>query len=381
MIGEPDPDQAVLLAAARKFGAEVLTPELASQVDDAHHFPDEVYAQMAGLGWLGIPFPEEYGGGGGDLLTMLLLLESLSNSMFAAGNIYFRNVVNGGLNVLSSGTDEQKRRILPDLIAGRIKMCYAMTEPEAGSDVSNMRTYARRAGEEYRVSGSKVFITDAAESDWMQLFCRTGDGKRDVTVLLVPTESDGITFSVIPKLGNNGMNTYEVRLDDVRVPAQNVLGEENRAWAHVRRSLNLERVAVSVECIGGARACFDLAVRYARERVQFGRPIIDFQALQHKLVDMRLDLEASRLLTYQAAEIVRRGDRADLQAAMAKYHTGLTYFRCATDAMSVLGGYGYTKSFAAERHLRDAALYRIVPGQEVLKDTMARTILSDGGIA
>ena len=218
MIGEPDPDQAVLLATARKFGAEVLTPELARQIDDAHCFPDEVYAQMAGLGWLGIPFPEQYGGGDGDLLTMLLLLESLSNSMFAAGNIYFRNVVNGGLNVLSSGTDEQKRRILPDLIAGRIKMCYAMTEPEAGSDVSNMRTYAKRVGDEYRVSGSKVFITGAAESDWMQLFCRTGDGKRDVTVLLVETRSDGITFAVIPKLGNNAMNTYEVRLDDVRGP-------------------------------------------------------------------------------------------------------------------------------------------------------------------
>ena len=378
MIGEPDPDQAVLLAAARKFGAEVLTPELARQIDDAHCFPDEVYAQMAGLGWLGIPFPEQYGGGGGDLLTMLLLLETLSNSMFAAGNIYFRNVVNGGLNVLSSGTDEQKRRILPDLIAGRIKMCYAMTEPDAGSDVSNMRTYAKRVGDEYRVSGSKVFITGAAESDWMQLFCRTGEGKRDVTVLLVETRSDGITFAAIPKLGNNAMNTYEVRLDDVRVPAENVLGEENHAWTHVRRSLNLERVAVSVECIGGARACFDLAVRYARERVQFGRPIVEFQALQHKLVDMRLDLEASRLLTYQAAEIVRRGDRADLQSAMAKYHTGLTYFRCATDAMSILGGYGYTKNFEAERHLRDAALYRIVPGQEVLKDTMARSILREG---
>jgi alkylation response protein AidB-like acyl-CoA dehydrogenase len=377
MIGEPDPDQAALLATARKFGTEVLTPELARQVDDEHRFPDEIYAQMAGLGWLGIPFPEEYGGGGGDLLTMLLLLESLSTSMFAAGNIYFRNVVNGGLNVLSSGTQEQKRLILPDLIAGRIKMCYAMTEPEAGSDVSNMRTYARREGDEYRVSGSKVFITGAAESDWMQLFCRTGDGKRDVTVLLVPTKSDGITFAVIPKLGNNGMNTYEVRLDDVRVPAQNVLGEENNAWAHVRRSLNLERVAVSVECIGGARACFDLAVRYARERVQFGRPIVEFQALQHRLVDMRLDLEASRLLTYQAAEIVQQGNRADLQAAMAKYHTGLMYFRCATDAMSVLGGYGYTKTFEAERHLRDAALYRIVPGQEVLKDTMARSILRE----
>jgi alkylation response protein AidB-like acyl-CoA dehydrogenase len=378
MIGEPDPDQAALLAAARKFGAEVLTPELARQIDDAHCFPDEVYAQMAGLGWLGIPFPEQYGGGGSDLLTMLLLLETLSDSMFAAGNIYFRNVVNGGLNVLSSGTDEQKRRILPDLIAGRIKMCYAMTEPDAGSDVSNMRTYAKRVGDEYRVSGSKVFITGAAESDWMQLFCRTGEGKRDVTVLLVETGSDGITFAAIPKLGNNAMNTYEVRLDDVRVPAENVLGEENRAWAHVRRSLNLERVAVSVECIGGARACFDLAVRYARERVQFGRPIVDFQALQHKLVDMRLDLEASRLLTYQAAEIVRRGDRGDLQAAMAKYHTGLTYFRCAIDAMSILGGYGYTKNFEAERHLRDAALYRIVPGQEVLKDTMARSILREG---
>lgn len=377
MIGEPDPDQAVLLAAARKFGAEVLTQDLARQVDDEHRFPAEVYSQMAGLGWLGIPFPEEYGGGGGDLLTMLLLLESLSTSMFAAGNIYFRNVVNGGLNVLSSGTEDQKRLILPDLIAGRIKMCYAMTEPEAGSDVSNMRTYARRVGDEYRVSGSKVFITGAAESDWMQLFCRTGDGKRDVTVLLVPTESGGITFAAIPKLGNNGMNTYEVRLDDVRVPVQNVLGEENRAWAHVRRSLNLERVAVSVECIGGARACFDLAVRYARERVQFGRPIVEFQALQHRLVDMRLDLEASRLLTYQAAEMVSQTDRADLQAAMAKYHTGLMYFRCATDTMSVLGGYGYTKNFAAERHLRDAALYRIVPGQEVLKDTMARSILRE----
>ena len=174
------------------------------------------------------------------------------------------------------------------------------------------------------------------------------------------------------------MNTYEVRLDDVRVPAENVLGEENRAWAHVRRSLNLERVASLGRVHRRARACFDLAVRYARERVQFGRPIVDFQALQHKLVDLRLDLEASRLLTYQAAEIVRRGDRGDLQAAMAKYHTGLTYFRCAIDAMSILGGYGYTKNFEAERHLRDAALYRIVPGQEVLKDTMARSILREG---
>ena len=177
MIGEPDPDQAVLLATARKFGAEVLTPTSPGKSMTSTAFGTRSTRRWPGLGWLGIPFPEQYGGGGGDLLTMLLLLETLSNLMFAAGNIYFRNVVNGGLNVLASGTDEQKRRILPDLIAGRIKMCYAMTEPEAGSDVSNMRTYAKRVGDEYRVSGSKVFITGAAESDWMQLFCRTGEGR------------------------------------------------------------------------------------------------------------------------------------------------------------------------------------------------------------
>ena len=377
MIGEPDGDQAVLLESARKFGKSVLTPELAVQIENDERFPEEVYAQMADLGWLGIPFPEEYGGAGGDLMTMLFLLESLSTSLFAAGNIYFRNVVNGGLNVLSSGTPEQKSQILPDLIAGRIKMCFAMTEPDAGSDVSNMRTFAKREGDVYRVSGSKVFITGAAESNWMQLFCRTGEGKRDVSVLLVETNSKGITFTPIPKLGNNGIKTYEVRLDDVLVPAENILGEENHAWAHVRRSLDLERLAVSTECIGGARACFDLALQYATSRVQFGHPIVEFQALQHKLVDMRLDLQASRLLTYQAAEVVSRGDRADLPAAMAKYHTGQTYFRCAIDAMSILGGYGYTKSFEAERHLRDAALYRIVPAQEVLKDTMAKAILRE----
>lgn len=377
MIGEPDADQAALLESVRGFGARVLTSELARAIDSEHRFPDDIYLQMAAAGWLGIPFPEEYGGGGGDLVTMLMVLEALSTCLFAAGNIYFRNVVNGGLNVLSSGTHEQKLQVLPDLIGGKLKMSYAMTEPDAGSDVSSMRTFATRKRNSFYVSGTKIFITGAAESDVIQLFCRTGDGKRDITVLLVDSRSDGIFYTEIPKLGNNGMKTYEVVLDNVRVPVENVLGEVNQAWAHVRRSLDLERVAVSTECIGGARACLDLAIRYARQRIQFGQPIVEFQSIQHKLAEMRVDLEASRLLTYQAAELVHRGHPADLQAAMAKYHTGLCYLRCATDAMSILAGYGYAKDFEVERHFRDAALYRVVPGVDVLKNTMARAVLRE----
>jgi alkylation response protein AidB-like acyl-CoA dehydrogenase len=158
----------------------------------------------------------------------------------------------------------------------------------------------------------------------------------------------------------------------------NVLGQVNGAWSHVRQSLDLERVAVAAECVGAARACVDLALSYARARVQFGRPIVDFQAIQHKIVDMTMDLETSRLITFHSARLLQDGGSGTFHAALAKYHSGQMYFRCAIDGMSILGGYGYTTAFAMERHLRDAALYRVVPGQEVLKNTMARMILRDG---
>jgi alkylation response protein AidB-like acyl-CoA dehydrogenase len=207
------------------------------------------------------------------------------------------------------------------------------------------------------------------------VFARTGSGKSDISVFLVEGSQPGISHVEIPKLGNLAAPTFTVTFDGVRVPETALLGAVHGAWEHVKASLDLERVAVATECIGAARACLHEAIAYARQRQQFGRPIIEFQALRHKLVDMYLELEAAKRVTYHAADLIAEGRDAKVEAAAAKYLTGLAYHRCAIDGLSVLGGYGYSTAYPLERHLRDASLYRIVPGAEVLKDSIARRVL------
>jgi alkylation response protein AidB-like acyl-CoA dehydrogenase len=364
--------EAALLEGVRDWCRRRLTPELLKRVDREHEFPFELYREMGRLGWLGLPFPPRYGGGGGGLLTMLRLVEELSHGALAAGNLYFRNVVNGGMNILRSGSEEQKERLLGGLARGELRFAFAMTEPDAGSDVAAMRTRAQEVEGGFLLRGTKTWITGAAEADYLQLYARSGDGSRDVSVFMVDARSDGISFQEIPKLGNNAMRSYSVALEDVLVPGSALLGRLHGGWDHALAALDLERVAVSLECVGAAQRCVEEAVAYAAERVQFGRPIAGFQSMRHHLADMQTKVVTARCLAYHAASLIAEGRRAAAESAMSKLHSGEVYFEVAINAMQVFGGYGYALEYPAERHLRDASLYRIVPGPHVLRNAIAR---------
>lgn len=361
-----------LLESARRWCSRRLTPERVREIDQSHQFPIELYQEMGELGWLGLPFPLSLGGGGGSLLSMLRLVEELSFGALAAGNVYFRNVVNGGISILRSGSAAQKADLLPRLGRGQLRFAFAMTEPDAGSDVAAMRTRARQDGGDFVIDGSKTWITGAAEADYLQLYARSGPARRDVSVFMVDARSPGIEYREIPKLGNNAMRSYSVELTGVRVPAAALLGRLHGGWDHALEALDLERVAVSLECVGAAQRCVEEAKTYAAARHQFGRPIASFQSIQHHLADMQTRVVTARCLAYHAASLIEAARPATIESAMSKLHSGEAYFQVAIDAMQVFGGYGYASEFPVERHLRDSALYRIVPGPQVLRNVIAR---------
>lgn len=371
-------EQRMLLQDVKEFCRREVTSDFIRRLDEEEEYPVDLFKKMGDLGWLGIPFPGEYGGADGDLMTMLRVIEELSYGALVAGNVYFRNVVNGGLNILRGGTNEQRHRFLPGLISGELLFAFGMTEPDAGSDVRNMRTTAIDKGDHYVINGTKIFLSGAAISHWIQLFAVT-EGERNpdrpppTSVFMVDTKSEGIEYQKINKLGNKPMRTYFVTFDDVEVPKDLLLGgEPNRGWSHVLAAVNIERVAIAMECVGCAQRVVDDALKYARERVQFGRPISKFQAIQHKLADMQVQVDAARLLTYRAASVIADGEGGGKEAAMAKLYASDAYTFCALEGIQVLGGYGYTKDFDMERHYRDAPLYRIGPGtNELMKNLIA----------
>ena len=378
----------MLRAAVREFAEDVVRPR-AAIIDQTGEFPREVFAQAGQLGLAGVSVPTEYGGSGMDVVSYAIVIEEISRACANTGVILS---VNNSLvcdPIEKYGTEEQKRRFLVPLARGEKLGCFALTEPNAGSDAANQQTRAIREGEEYRITGQKVFITCGQAADVCLLFAMTNPEKkaRGISAFLVDAETPGFDRSRHQvKLGVNASGTVEIFLTDVRVPAANRLGEEGDGFRIAMSTLDGGRIGIAAQAVGIATEAYEAALSYAKQRRAFGKPIAEFQVIRFYLADMATELDAARLLTRRAAaakdEAKRKGTRYSLEAAIAKLFAAEMAQRVTTRALQIHGGYGYTKEYPVERNFRDARITEIYEGtSEIHRLIIAREIFKDAAVA
>ena len=353
----------------------------AAAIDESGEFPWDIKDLFAKHDILGIPFPPEYGGVSGSALSTILAIEEISK-FCATSSLILAVQSLGSLPITLAGSEAQKRKFLPPLARGEQLAAYALTEPGSGSDAGGMRTRATRQGDQYVISGSKTFITGGSVADIVIVFARTdqdGDAPaRDISAFIVDKQSPGFRVGKLEKkLGIRGSPTAQLFFEDMVVPAANRLGTEGDGFRIAMRVLDHSRPGIAAQALGIAEGALDLARRYARERKQFGQPISAFQGIQFMLADMATQVEAARVLTYTAGDALdRRQPGISLTSSMAKLHASDTAMRVTTDAVQILGGYGYLREFPAERMMRDAKITQIYEGtNEIQRLVIARELL------
>jgi alkylation response protein AidB-like acyl-CoA dehydrogenase len=373
-----DPDvRRELVETVRRFVAREVVP-VASEMEHADTYPERIVAQMKELGLFGIAIPNEYGGLGLDLLTYIGVIEELAYGWMSLSGIVNTHTIAAHL-IAHHGNDVQKQRWLPRLATGEIRGCLSLSEADAGSDTRNIACRAVRDGEEYVITGTKMWVTNGARAAIVALAARTEEGISCFIVEKEPGEKfGGITVSRnIGKLGYKGIETVEMQYDGHRVSADSMLGDAGRGLSYILGALEVGRINIAARAVGVARAAFDAALTYAQERRTMGKAIGEHQAIQLKLADMATKLEAARLLTKSAAERKQSGERADVEAGMAKLFASEAAFEIATDAMRIHGGVGYTTELPVERYYRDAPLMIIGEGtNEIQRLVIARGLLA-----
>lgn len=381
MVGlfELSPEQKQILDTVKEFVDREIVP-IAKEYEHDDRYPFELVDKMKELGLFGALVPEEYGGLGLSCQMYVRVFEELSRGWMSVAGILGTHSIMVYM-IREFGNDEQKQRYLPALARGEKRGALALTEPNAGSDVQNLQTTAVRDGDSYVVNGSKMFITNARHGTSMALLAKTDrnarPAHRGISLFIVDKGAPGLTIMRdLQKLGYKGLDTCELVFQDFRVPAANLVGREGEGFRYVMSGLEVGRLNVAGRAIGVARAAFEDAIRYAQQRVTFGQPIAEHQAIQMMLADMAIKIEAARLLALQAAAKKDRGERADLEAGMAKLFASEACGQIALDAMRIHGGYGYTKEFNVERYYRDAPLMIIGEGtNEIQKLVIARNLL------
>jgi alkylation response protein AidB-like acyl-CoA dehydrogenase len=350
-------EQRMLRDSVRKMMAKVATPEYIRRLDREQAFPDELYEEWLKMGLFRMPFPEEYGGLGGNVIDMVIIAEELSYKSFDLFTAYGGPVF-CGLNILRKGTEEQKRHWIPKMLSGEVKFSISMSEPDAGSDIGAMRSNAKRDGKDWVINGQKLWATGAgAKNNVINVYVKTDPGafyRKGMSLFLVDNSAPGVELRKMDMLGRRCTGTYEIFFTDVRVPEERLLGGENNGWQVVLAGLQVERISSTAGYIGGMQAILDLALDYAKERKQFGRPIGTNQVMAHLLADMQTELEASRLMMWRAAWMLASGKDALKEISMAKLFASEAYARMANNGMQILGAYGYNMEFDMQRHFRDA---------------------------
>ena len=364
----------------REFVRRDVVP-VASDLEHADEYPTALVGKMQEMGLFGTTIPEEYGGLGLDVLTYVGVIEELCYGWMSLSGVLNTHLITAHV-LVNHGTEEQKQRWLPRLATGEIRGCLSLSEPDAGSDTRNISCKAERDGEEYRISGTKMWVTNGVTAGLITLAARTDEG---ITCFMVEKEpgaerSGGISVSRnIGKLGYKGIETVEMAYDDHRVGADCVVGGEEglgRGLGFILSALELGRVNIAARATPTARAAFDASIAYARERRTMGKPIAEHQTIQIKLADMATKIEAARLLTLSAAEKKQAGERADVEAGMAKLFASETAFEVAVEAMRIHGGVGYTTELPIERYYRDTPLMLIGEGtSEIQRLVIARGLL------
>ncbi|TGN72999.1 acyl-CoA dehydrogenase [Streptomyces bauhiniae] len=351
-----------LLALVRDIAQREIAPKAAEE-EDAGRFPREVFTLLSEAGLLGLPYDPEHGGGEQPYEVYLQVLEELAAARLTVGlGVSVHTLASYAL--ATHGTKQQQVEHLPAMLGGGLLGAYCLSEPSSGSDAASLRTRAVRDGDDWVLSGTKAWITHGGIADFYTVMARTGaDGPRGITAFLVPGDAEGLSAAVPEKkMGLKGSPTAQIHLDGVRVPDERRIGEEGQGFGIALSALDSGRLGIAACAIGVAQAALDQAVAYATERRQFGHPIADFQGLRFLLADMATQIEAGRALYLAAARLKDAGRPFAKQAAMAKLHCTDTAMRVTVDAVQVLGGYGYTADFPAERYLREAKVLQIVEG-------------------
>jgi alkylation response protein AidB-like acyl-CoA dehydrogenase len=374
---ELSPDQREIQALTRDFGKAEIEPH-AAQWDRDHHFPRELFGKLAELGLMGVCVPEEYGGAGADFLSYILVLEELSRADAGVGVTVAVHTSAATLPIVTFGTDEQKSRFVPPLAQGEHLGAFALTEAEAGSDAGALRTKAEPTGDGWTITGAKQWITNARFSGTILLFARTDQETqtaRGVSAFILDGDDVRITRDE-EKLGLNSSITNDIVVEGATVGRDRLLHEENRGFRVAMATLDGGRIGIAAQALGIAQAAYDVAREYALERRAFGHRIGDFQAIQHKLADMSMEIDAARLLIYRAAWLKQQGRPHTEEGAKAKLFASEMARRQTAEAIQVLGGYGYTKEFPVERYYRDAKITEIYEGtSEIQRLVIARSIL------
>jgi butyryl-CoA dehydrogenase len=370
-------EQRMVQGLAREFAEQEVKP-VAAECDREGRFPHATIKRMGELGLLGIMVPEQHGGGGADMLAYVLALEEVAVACASHAVVMSVNnsLVCGPLDTF--GTPAQHERFLAPLASGRGLACFALTEPQAGSDARNLTTLARREGDEYVLDGRKVFVTSGRESTVALVFAQTDPGKahHGISAFLVEKGTPGFLIpKVEDKLGLRASDTAEFVFEGCRVPASHRLGDEGQGFKIAMKTLDSGRIGIAAQAVGIARAALEASVAYAKERRSFGVPIGQHQMIQWMLADMATAVDAARLLTWRAAVLKDRGKPYGPAASMAKLFASETAMRVATDAIQVHGGYGYTKDYPVERFFRDAKITQIYEGtSQIQRLVVARAL-------
>ncbi len=372
-------DQRLLRDTVRELADERIAPR-AAEIDRTGEFPEDIRRLLAAQDVLGLPFPVEHGGVGGDLLTQCLAIEQIARVCAASSLILLVQGL-GSLPLLIAGNEEQRARLIPRLASGEVLAAFALTEPEAGSDVASIRTRAIRDGDDYVITGSKRFITNGSVAGLLSVFAVTdpdAPARRGISCFAVEVPADGFRVTRVEhKLGIRGSPTAELAFDGLRVPAANRLGDEGDGFRIAMATFNRSRPGVAAQAVGIAQGALDVAVAYAKDRRQFGQRIGDFQMVAAMLADMDAQTEAARQLLYTACERID-GDAPDAArwASLCKLVAGDTAMRVTTDAVQVLGGYGFVDDFPVERMMRDAKITQLYEGtQQIQRLVIARALL------
>jgi butyryl-CoA dehydrogenase len=371
--------QRMFRETARQFADKEIVP-IAEKVDELGQFPRETIQKLGELGFMGVAVPEAYGGAGADTVSYVVALEEISRACASHGVIMS---VNNSLYcdpLVKFGTEEQKRRFLTPVAGGKGAGCFCLSEPGAGSDGANQQTTARREGDSYVLNGTKNFITNGAEADCAIVFATVNRAlkHKGICALVVERGAPGFAIArVEKKLGIRGSSCAQIAMDNCRVPAANLLGQEGEGWKIALATLDGGRIGIAAQAVGIARAALEASLSYSKQRVQFGRPVAANQAIQFMLADMAMEIDAARLLTFNAALLKDQGLRHTKESCMAKLYASEVAMRAGIKGVQVFGGYGYMMDYPAQRFMRDAKVTEIYEGtSEVQRLVIANDLLS-----
>jgi alkylation response protein AidB-like acyl-CoA dehydrogenase len=357
-------EQEMMRKMVRDFARKEIAP-IVEEMDETDLFPREVIKKMAELGLMGIPIPEEWGGVGADFTSYILAIHELSKVSATIGVILSVHTSVCTNPILYFGNEEQKATYVPKLASGEFLGAFALTEAHAGSDAAKIRTSAERQGDQYILNGSKMFITSGGEADTYITFAVTDPekGSKGISAFIVEKDTPGLTIGKKEKkMGLNGSSTSELIFDQVKIPVENLLGEEGTGFTIAMANLDVGRIGIAAQALGIAECALELSATYAKERKQFGKSIGQQQGLAFKLADMATQVEGAKLLTYRAADLRNQGLPCAMEASMAKMMSSDTAMKVTTEAIQVFGGYGYTREYPVERLFRDAKVTQIYEG-------------------